>query len=229
MNLEQYIQNLNSVFYTGVTNDVVPTGLPDLNHESINEFAKKINLDFLPIKENGNVCFANNNEELRDDFKQVFSTIDFLDYIYAVSFSITFKDKFPQKLSADFPKIPFPKVSNGFWKLVKLGRQIREIHLLKSKVVHSSFAQFFIEGDNLVRKTIFKNSKVYINETQCFENIPEAIWSFYLGNAQPAQKWINDKKGQKLELDDINHYHKIVAALIETDKIIEEINKIVIQ
>ena len=43
MNLEQYIQNLNSVFYTGVTNDVVPTGLPDLNHESINEFAKKIN------------------------------------------------------------------------------------------------------------------------------------------------------------------------------------------
>ena len=94
MTLEQYIQNLNSVIYTDATNDLVPTSLPDLNHEIIGEFAKKIDLDFVPKKENGNVCFANNNDELRDDFKQVFSTKDFLDYIYAVSFLANFKEKF---------------------------------------------------------------------------------------------------------------------------------------
>ena len=75
MTLEQYIQYLNSVIYRDVTNDLVSPSIRDLNHESIDEFAKRIGLDFVPIKENGNVCFANNNDEIRDDFKQFFNTI----------------------------------------------------------------------------------------------------------------------------------------------------------
>ena len=156
MTLEQYIQNLNLVIYTDVTTDLVPTSIPDLNHESINEFAKKIGLDFVPKKENGNVCFANNNDELRDDFKQVFSTIDFLDYIYVVSLSTIYKEKFQQSFSVNFSKIPSPKDTTVFWKLVKFGKEVREVHSIESKDLENSVGKFAVEGCNLIKDIKFK-------------------------------------------------------------------------
>lgn len=258
MTLEQYIQNLNLAICTEFTSDLVPTCIPDLNHKSIDEFAKKISLDYVERKENGNVCFANDNYELRDDFKQVFSTVDFLDYIYAVSFSADYKEKFQKTFSIDFSKIPFPRVSNDFWILVKLGKQLRELHLLKVGFLETSTAIFSIDGDNVVTKIKFKiiditlpaegnsidwncfegnsrnekngiKGKVFINDNQYFTNIPESVWNLSIGNSQPAQKWLLDRNGQKLESNDIKQYQKIITTLIEVNRIVKEINKIEIQ
>ena len=68
--------------------------------------------------------------------------------------------------------------------------------------------------------------KVFINETQHFDNVPEVAWNFYIGGYQPAQKWLKDRKGRKLEFDDIAHYQKIIVALTETDRLMKEIDKI---
>ena len=187
MTLEQYTQNLNSVIYTDVTNDVVPTSLPDLNHESIGEFAKKIGLDFVLKKENGNVCFANNNDELRDDFKQVFSTIDFLDCIYAVSFSAIFKEKIQKSFSTDFPQIPYPKGSNGFWKLVKLGKEMRELQSLKSPFIEGNIAQFPVDGGNVVETIKFE----FANTTPPAGH-PSKGGEFELVNSPPLEGWLKD-------------------------------------
>ena len=185
MTLEQYILNLNSVIYSDVTNDLVPTSLPDLNHESIDEFAKKISLDFVPKKENGNVCYANNNDELRDDFKQVFSTIDFLNNIYAISFSAIYKEKFQKSFSTDFPEIPFPRVSNDFWKLVKVGKELREIHLLGSPFLEGDFAQFPVVGDNVVGEIKFE-----IANTTPPAGHPSKGGEFELVNSPPLEGWL---------------------------------------
>ena len=71
--------------------------------------------------------------------------------------------------------------------------------------------------------------RVYINDTQYFANVPEVAWNFYIGGYQPAQKWLKDRKGRKLEFDDILHYQKIIVALSETDRIMKEIDKIEIE
>lgn len=68
--------------------------------------------------------------------------------------------------------------------------------------------------------------RVYINETQYFNNVPAIAWNFYIGGYQPAQKWLKDRKGRKLEFDDIIHYQKIIVALTETDRLMKEIDKI---
>jgi hypothetical protein len=64
---------------------------------------------------------------------------------------------------------------------------------------------------------------------QYFDNVPEVAWTFFLGDSQPAQKWLKDRKERILEFDDILHYQKISVALSETDKLIKEIDKIAIQ
>ncbi|RZL51088.1 MAG: DNA methyltransferase [Pedobacter sp.] len=68
--------------------------------------------------------------------------------------------------------------------------------------------------------------KVYINETQYFDNVPQTAWNFYIGGYQPAQKWLKDRKGRVLEFDDILHYQKIIVALTKTSELMGEIDKV---
>lgn len=140
--------------------------------------------------------------------------------------SPNYREKYKEFLKIDFPKIPYPKNTKTFLDLVALGSQIREIHLLESSKIEDYITEFNIDGNCVVEKPIFKNGNVYINETQNFENVPEAAWNFYIGGYQPAQKWLKDRKGRKLEFDDIAHYQKIIVALTETDRIMKEIDKI---
>ena len=170
---------------------------------------------------------------------EVFAPIDILDYIYAVLHSPTYREKYKEFLKIDFPRVPYPKDVATFWQLVKLGGEIRQIHLLESPVVEKYITQYPEDGNNVVTKPKFISSppleglgevgKVYINDTQYFDNVPQTAWEFYIGGYQPAQKWLKDRKERKLEFDDIIHYQKIIVALSETDRLMKEIDKIEIE
>ncbi|MFA7617393.1 MAG: hypothetical protein WBF83_07485 [Moheibacter sp.] len=47
----------------------------------IEQIEQRTGLKFQPEIEDGNLCYRNNNEDLRDDFKEVFSTEDFKAYL----------------------------------------------------------------------------------------------------------------------------------------------------
>jgi predicted helicase len=187
---------------------------PNLNTEIVNQIASKIGLTFTNEKQNTENTFA---------------PIDIVDYIYAVLHSPTYREKYKEFLKTDFPRIPFPKNADTFWQLVKLGGEIRKIHLLESPTVDKYITQYPIDGDNVVVKPKYENGKVYINDTQYFDNVPEIAWEFYIGGYQPAQKWLKDRKERKLEFEDILHYQKIIVALTETDRLMNEIKKIDIE
>ena len=129
-------------------------------------------------------------------------------------------------MKIDFPRVPYPKDANTFWQLVKLGGEIRQIHLLESPTVEKYITQYPEDGTNIVAKPTYTDGKVYINDTQYFAGVPETAWNFYIGGYQPAQKWLKDRKDRKLEFDDILHYQKIIVALSETDRLMKEIDKI---
>lgn len=187
---------------------------PNLKAEIINQIAENLGLTFTNEKETTENTFA---------------PIDILDYIYAVLHSPKYREKYKEFLKIDFPRVPYPKDKNTFWQLVKLGGEIRQIHLLKSPTVEQYITQYPMDGDNIVGKTKYENGKVYINETQYFDNVPQIAWEFYIGGYQPAQKWLKDRKDRKLEFDDILHYQKIIVALYETDRLMKEIDEIEIE
>jgi predicted helicase len=187
---------------------------PNLNTEIVKQIADKLCLAFTTEKETT---------------KNTFAPIDILDYIYAVLHSPTYREKYKEFLKTDFPRVPYPKDKDTFWQLVKLGGQFREIHLLESPTVEKYITQYPEDGNNVVVKPKYENGKVYINDTQYFDNVPQIAWEFYIGGYQPAQKWLKDRKERKLEFDDILHYQKIIVALTETDRLMNEINKIDIE
>src|SRR5690606_10471304 len=142
---------------------------PNLNPEILAEIEKSLGLSFVPEKDRGNLCFANNTSELRDDYKQTFAPIDILDYIYAVLHSPSYREKYKEFLKIDFPRVPYPTDKDTFWKLVALGGEIRSLHLLESPKVEQYITQYPIDGDNVVGKPKYIHGKVYINEIQYFD------------------------------------------------------------
>jgi predicted helicase len=219
----------------------------NLNSEIAGRIAKKLGLRFASekeedIQENSSpVCYAN-SDEVTEDFKielppLTFAPIDILDYIYAILYSSTYREKYKEFFKEDFPQIPYPKSQFTFWQLVKLGKELRQIHLLQCSVVEKLITKYPVSGNNVVGEVLYEDGRVYINYyassspsgiegLQYFENVPEVAWDFYMDGYQPAQKWLKDRIGKELSLDDILRYQKIIVALMETQRIIKEIDKI---
>ena len=187
---------------------------PNLDNEIVKRITEQLGLKFTAEKEKT---------------KNAFAPIDILDYIYAVLHSPTYREKYKEFLKIDFPRVPYPKDTTIFWQLVKLGGELRQLHLLESKVVEKPITKYPEGGDNIVDKVKYENGNVYINEMQYFAKVPLVAWEFYIGGYQPAQKWLKDRKGRELSYDDILHYQKIIVALTETERLMKEIDAIEIE
>jgi predicted helicase len=207
---------------------------PNLDPKIVDKIAKGLGLRFTAEKETETGTFA---------------PIDILDYIYAVLHSPTYRETYKEFLKIDFPRVPFPEKAT-FWDLVKLGGELRQLHLLEFETsdieesdafkASGSLATYPEDGDNIVtRKMTSKNigyaatsdthGNVWINDTQYFENVPLVAWEFYIGGYQPAQKWLKDRKERELSYEDIQHYGKIIVALTETDRIMKAIDGVSIE
>jgi len=185
--------------------------IPNLDGDIVSRIAHKMSLSFTSEKE---------------DTADTFAPIDILDYIYAVLHSPKYRSKYKEFLKIDFPRIPYPEDVGIFWKMVKLGGELRKVHLLESPVVTQYITRYPIEGDNEVEKITYQDQKVFINKTQYFEGVPQIAWEFYIGGYQPAQKWLKDRKGRILNFEDIFHYQKIIVALNETDRLMKKIDEV---
>lgn len=151
---------------------------------------------------------------------------DIFDYVYAIFYSPQYREKYKEFLKIDFPRVPYPKDKEVFKRLVSLGRELRLLHLLESPKISKFITSYPEDGSDLVEKMTYKDGKVLFNDKQYFGNVPEIAWNFWIGGYQPAQKWLKDRKGRTLTNEDIGHYQKIIVILVETDRIMKEIDKI---
>lgn len=189
----------------------------------------------------GSACHPSEGGEFEVMFKKLtVNPLDILDYIYGVLHSPKYREKYKEFLKTDFPKIPYPDNKNMFWKLVLLGREIRLYHLLEHPNLENAkdIITFPLGGDDIItRKISSKNDfiitdeakkigRIMINDTQYFDNIPLTAWEFYIGGYQPVIKWLKDRSSRKLSFEDIQHYPKIIYALIQTERLMQEIDKI---
>ena len=153
---------------------------------------------------------------------------DIFYYIYSVLYSNTYRKKYAEFLKIDFPRVPFTKDYELFKKMGNLGKKLVDLHLLKSPKLEQPIAKFPAEGENDADKLNYdeKGERVYINKSQYFERVPQEVWEYQIGGYQVCSKWLKDRKGRKLSLDDIKHYCRIVTSLQKTIEIQKEIDKL---
>jgi hypothetical protein len=153
------------------------------------------------------------------------SEVKVFDYIYGVLHASNYRATYAEFLKIDFPRVPYPASPEVFRHVSEKGEQLRRLHLMEPVAIGDTPYPFVGEGDDIVAPGYpkFENGRVAINPDQGFDAVPAIAWSFNIGGYQPAQKWLKDRRGRSLSWDDIGHYQKIVKILVETDRIMREI------
>ncbi|MBT3255373.1 MAG: N-6 DNA methylase [Deltaproteobacteria bacterium] len=163
----------------------------------------------------------NINEKIFSALSETYKTKpkpeDIFYYIYAVFYSNTYREKYTEFLKTDFPRVPFTRDKRLFKKLAEYGKRLADLHLMRSPELDSPVAKFQGSGDKRVDKIKHdKGERVYINKDQYFEGLEENIWGYRIGGYQVCHKWLKDRKGRILSLDDVKHYCRVATAIQHT-------------
>ena len=150
---------------------------------------------------------------------------ELFDYIYAVLHTPGYRQRYREFLKVDFPRIPLPKDGAHFEAMAGKGGALRRLHLLQDADGWVLEATYPVAGSNAVEAVRWEGDRVYINAQQHFGHVPREVWEFYIGGYQPAQKWLKDRRGKALDYEDIERYRRIVHALVETIRIMDELER----
>jgi predicted helicase len=131
--------------------------------------------------------------------------------------------------------VPLTSSHELFRELCAIGKELVSLHLLESRTLDGSnhFTRSLVKGDYIVHKGYPKYVAseddrfgcIKINETQYLEGIPQEVWDFHIGGYKVCEKWLKDRRGRQLSYDDLTHYQKVLVALKETIRIMEEIDQ----
>lgn len=167
-------------------------------------------------------------KKLAKYFKKTPSPEQIFFYIYAILYSNIYRTNYAEFLRTDFPRVPFTKDYILFSKMAEYGKELVDLHLFKSKELDPPLAKFQGKGDNKVGKLKYDETQqcVYINQDQYFEGIAQEIWHYQIGGYQVCDKWLKERKGRNLSLDDIKHYCKIATSFQKTIDVQKQIDNI---
>lgn len=119
-----------------------------------------------------------------------------------------------------------------FRTLAGKGCELVALHLLNvtdAPQIDQFNTKFRKKGTNAVERVEYDpgTQHVKINDEQYFENVHPEAWNFHVGGYQVCEKWLKDRKGRKLSYDDIQHWQRMVVALTETQRVMEEIDALI--
>ena len=188
---------------------------PNLNPDFIKTFSEKLGLEFI--------------EDGKGDLEETFGPEDIFNYTYAVFHSPTYRTRYTEFLKTDFPRLPLTANKELFRALVVKGAELVALHLMESAMLKDAVIKYPVTGPNVVDIVRYDeaNQRVYINKSQYFEVVPSEVWDFHIGGYQVCQKWLKDRKGRTLNYDELTHYQRIVVALKETIRLMQEVDSLI--
>lgn len=148
-------------------------------------------------------------------------------YTYSILYCNKYRNAFPELLKIDYPKIPFPVKYDTFKKVSDIGKELIDIHLLKSVKLSKPAVKFNGSGDNQVTDIKYdgKSEKLFISCDQFFSKVTEKIWEFEIGKNKVTKKWIKNRADKTLTLDDMINFCKITTAIKLTFELQGELDK----
>lgn len=142
-------------------------------------------------------------------------------------YSNIYRKTYAEFLKIDFPRVPFTADYDLFKKMGELGKQLVNLHLLKSPALDPPVAKYQGSGTNdRIDKITYKEDeqRIYINEDKYFEGVAPEVWNYHIGGYQVLQKYLKERKGRNM--DDAPRYCRIITALSKTIEIQKQIDEI---
>ena len=179
-----------------------------------------------------------------------------LHYIYSILYCPGYRQRYRELLRIGLPRLPLTSELGLFTRLCSIGADLVALHLLEDDRPAASWNRTgnvsplrqpitrFVHGANgttmgaFSKGTCYKDGKVYLDTSRrarssYFDGVPEDVWNFHIGGYQVCHKWLYDRRGKRgdpgrtLTEDDIAHYQRIVVAIKETIRLMEEIDEVI--
>ena len=93
-----------------------------------------------------------------------------------------------------------------------LGQKLIDVHLFRH-VSASPRHRFEGDGDGVVSKLRYEAGHIWINATQYFADVPLAVWAFEVGAYQVCEKWLRERRRQRLTAVEIVRYQQVLSAV----------------
>ena len=169
---------------------------------------------------------------------------DIFHYAYAVFHSPGYRSRYAEFLKIDFPRLPLPGNLELFRALARIGGALVPLHLLESPVLAKPITTYTGPRNPEVGRVGWSDDTVWLDAGKTnareghratkpgaigFHGVPEEVWDFHIGGYQVCHKWLKDRKVRTLSDEDIAHYQKIVVALSETIRLMQEIDEVIEQ
>ncbi|MBA7588486.1 hypothetical protein ES708_30544 [subsurface metagenome] len=166
-------------------------------------------------------------EKLNECYGRKPAPEEILYYIYGIFYSNIYRETYAEFLKIDFPRVLFTSNYDLFIEMGKLGKELANLHLLKSSELDLPIAKYQVSGDNdRIEKVTYKENeqRIYINKEKYFEGVTPEVWNYHIGGYQVLHKYLKDRKDRMM--DDAPRYCRIVTALYKTIEIQKQIDNI---
>jgi hypothetical protein len=164
---------------------------------------------------------------------------DVFRYAYAVFHCPTYRSRYAEFLKIDFPCLPLTGNLELFRELGRLGGELVAPHLMESPKLDHFITTYTGPKNPEVGRVGWSDNTIWLDAaatkkgqpatpgTIGFRGVPKTVWNFHIGGYQVCEKWLKDRKGRNLSAEDIAHYQKIIVALAETIRLMEEIDQVI--
>ncbi len=146
----------------------------------------------------------------------------------AVFYSPAYRERYAEFLRVDFPRLPITSDYELFRELAGFGGLLVDLHARgQGKPKDISFP---IKSSNKIEDVRYQPpqgkepGRVWINDRQYVAGVPGTAWAFPIGGYLPAQRWLKDRIGRTLGYDEREEYQRIIWALMETKRLMGEID-----
>jgi hypothetical protein len=164
---------------------------------------------------------------------------DIFNYLYAVLFCPSYRMRYAEFLKVDFPRIPIAGTPKLFRDLARIGGSLVALHLMRSPKLDDILTTYTGPANPEVQRVGWSSDTVWLDArtpkrgqlatagTIGFSGVTEVVWNFHIGGYQVCEKWLKDRKGRNLSTEDVTHYQKIIVALSETIRLMDEIDVLI--
>lgn len=147
--------------------------------------------------------------------------LEIFDYCYGVLSDPGYRDEFAELLVSDYPRVKVPKSFEEFEDFRHFGQQLRLLHTFDdaAKIDTLQFG-FPVIGHNEITNPKWEQDRVYLNDVQYIDRVPNRVWEYRIGGYFPAQKWLKDRRGERLGDEELDKYLQVLASLKQSADLI---------
>ena len=159
-------------------------------------------------------------------------------YIYGVTHSPIYREKYLEFLKIDFPAVPMTTDKETFYQYAEIGQNLINLHLLKDEVLQDNDIKVnFKQGlESFIIQNITPPSatderlkiQTKVNEVIIFEGVATTIYEFKIGTYKPIDKWLKYRKKDKVVLSfkDLEHIKKMIISIKNTIIYMDELKNL---